>query len=79
MARMEQKKIKLTKDQEKKAVDELVAWFETERGENLGNLEGLMMLEYLLEKIGPVVYNQAIADAQHYLEEKTEDMYGLML
>lgn len=79
MARAEEKKIKLTKEQEKKAIEELIAWFDAERGETLGNLEGLMLLEFLLEKIGPVVYNQAIADAQRFLEEKTEDMYALML
>ncbi|HUR25322.1 MAG TPA: DUF2164 domain-containing protein [Candidatus Thermoplasmatota archaeon] len=42
-----------------------------------GDLKAALLLEFCLKEIGPTVYNQAIADAQAYLQEKAEDLPGV--
>lgn len=34
------------------------------------------MLEFFITEIGPSVYNQAIADAQEFFQEKVSDLGG---
>lgn len=36
----------------------------------------MLLLDYFLREIGPSVYNQAIADAQAYLEDRVADLSG---
>lgn len=79
MGKTEMKRIKLSKEEEKFALEEIVHFFDKERDEEIGNLAAAMLLEFFVEKIGPSVYNQAIADAQKYMTSKAEDLYSLML
>ena len=78
MNRTEQNKIKISKEQRKEAVGEIIAYFLQERDEQIGDLAAGFMLDFILEKIGPYVYNQAVADIQKYCSEKVEDMDGFM-
>ena len=78
MAKVEARKVKISKEEEKLAIEEIILFFEKEREEEIGNIESMMLLEFFMEKIGPSIYNQAIADAQKYMSNKVEDLYGLM-
>ncbi|MEL7658650.1 MAG: DUF2164 domain-containing protein [Bacillota bacterium] len=78
MSKTETRKIKISKEEEKLAIEEIIQFFEKERDEEIGNIESMMLLEFFMEKIGPSIYNQAIADAQKYMSNKVEDLYGLM-
>lgn len=71
-------KVKLNKEQYKEAVDEIRRYFEEEREESIGDLQGQLMLEFILDKVGPFIYNQAVSDMQKYMNEKVDDMYGFM-
>lgn len=71
-------KIKLNKEQYDGAVEELKNYFVNEREESIGNLQSRLMMDFILEKIGPAIYNQAIYDMQRYMNEKIEDMYEYM-
>lgn len=42
--------------------------------EDIGDLKAAQMLEFFVKEIGPSVYNQAIADAQAYVQEKAADL-----
>jgi uncharacterized protein (DUF2164 family) len=79
MGRKQVTPVKLTKEEEERAAGDIVQYFAEERKEHIGNLEAMMMLNFIIDKIGPAVYNRAILDAQKYMEEKVEDLYGLML
>jgi uncharacterized protein (DUF2164 family) len=79
MNRKQTARIKLEKDEEAKATEDIVKYFADERNEHIGNLEAILLLEFILDKIGPAVYNRAILDVQKYMDEKLEDLYGLML
>lgn len=71
-------KIKLNKEQYDGAVEELKNYFVNEREESIGDLQSRLMMDFILEKIGPAIYNQAIYDMQRYMNEKIEDMYEYM-
>jgi len=45
--------------------------------QEIGDLKARLFLEYVLKEIGPSVYNQAIADAQTYFQERTVDLDGV--
>jgi len=40
----------------------------------IGDLKADLLLRYVLEEIGPTIYNQAIADARAFFEERTADL-----
>lgn len=69
--------IKLSKDARKSAIEEIQSFFLKERDEEIGNLGGEFLLDFILEKIGPVIYNQAIEDAHSLLLQQTEELYSL--
>lgn len=78
MKRGEDESIILEKPQRQQAVLYLQQWFRDERDEEIGNLQSEMLLDYLLERIGPFVYNAAISDMQRFLLEKVEESYILL-
>ena len=49
-------------------------YFETELDEPIGDLKATLLFEFLLGEIGPTVYNQAIADAQAWMQERVTDL-----
>ena len=71
-------KITLEKQEYSDAVDEIKKYFESEREEVIGELQGRLILDFILEKIGPYIYNQAIFDMQKYMNERVDDMAGFM-
>jgi len=45
--------------------------------QDVGDLKADALLDYFLREIGPTVYNQAIADAQQYFQERAIDLEGV--
>lgn len=70
-------KIKLVKDDRNNAVREIQTFFQKEREEEIGNLHAEFLLDFILEKIGPAIYNQAIEDAHATLLQQLEELYSL--
>lgn len=71
-------KITLDKPQYDAALQELQRYFAEERDESIGMLQGRLLLDFILEQIGPHIYNQAVADMQKYVALRAEDMFGFM-
>ena len=69
--------IKLKKDDRDRAVQEIQTFFLKERDEEIGNLPAEFLLDFVLEKIAPRIYNQAIEDAHILLLRQLEELYGL--
>jgi uncharacterized protein (DUF2164 family) len=72
-------KVELNKEQRKDAMMDIQDYFYRERGEKIGNLGADIMLDFILEKIAPYIYNKAISDAQKCMADRVDDMYALML
>lgn len=62
-------------DETKKAlVNAIKDYFLKERDEEIGELAASFFLDFVLEEIGPIVYNQAIKDAQSSLQRTVADL-----
>lgn len=66
--------IKLDKDAEKKLVTSIKRYVSENLDTEIGELQSSLFLQFCLEEIGPAIYNQAIADAQMYMQEKAQDI-----
>lgn len=72
-------RIKLSKEHKKNAVEEIKKYFACERDEHIGDLQSELILDFILDNVGPHIYNQAISDMQKYMNEKIDDMYAYMI
>ena len=58
----------------KQAIAALREYFAAEMDEPIGDLKASLLLEFILSELGPSVYNQAIADARAFFEERSNDL-----
>ena len=68
--------IKLSKEAKQKSIESIKRYFETEMGEEIGDLKASLLLNFCLQEICPSVYNQAIIDAQSYMSDRLCDLGG---
>ena len=71
------KKFKLEKEVKAEMISSIQEYFLNERDEEIGNLSAELLLQFMIEQVGPVIYNQAIRDAHALVSKKIEDLYGL--
>jgi uncharacterized protein (DUF2164 family) len=69
--------IELQKDTEKYLIESIKRFFAEELDDDIGDLKAMHVLDFFAREIGPSVYNQAIADAQTYFQEKVLDLSGV--
>ena len=69
-------KIELRQEKRKDAIASLQRYFEENLPEPLGEMPASLLLNYILEEIGPAIYNQAIRDAQTRLQQRVSDLDG---
>lgn len=69
--------LNLSKELKKQAVDDIKKYFLENRDEELGQLAAELLLDFMIEKVGKVIYNQGIKDAHTFMSEKVEDLYAL--
>ena len=68
--------IRLKDETEKQLIVSIRRFFQEEMEEDYGDLKARLVLDYCLKEIAPSVYNQAIADAQAFVQAKLEDLEG---
>jgi uncharacterized protein (DUF2164 family) len=66
--------IKLEKDTENHLIDSIKRFFCEEMDDDIGDLKAMRVLDFCLSEIGPSIYNQAIADAQSFFQDKALDL-----
>lgn len=71
------KRMELSKELKQQAIEDLKGYFIQNREEELGDLGAGLLLDFIIERIGPAVYNQAIQDAHAFMSEKVEELYAL--
>jgi len=69
--------MQLDRDNEAYLIGSIKRFFSEELDEDIGDLKAARVLEFFAAEIGPSIYNQAIADAQTYFQEKTVDLAGV--
>ena len=66
--------IELPKEARQEAIKSIERWFLEERGERVGNIAAGALLGFLLEEIGPSVYNQAVSQVQERIQMRAAEL-----
>jgi uncharacterized protein (DUF2164 family) len=68
--------ITLLPETEKRLHVSIKRFFAEKLDDEIGDLKARLVLDYCLREIGPTIYNQAIADAQAWMQGKVADLDG---
>lgn len=71
------KGVELSKEIEQEMIKNIKRFFLTEREENISDFKASLYLDFIMDDIGPYIYNQALTDAHQLMLQKIEDIYGL--
>lgn len=66
--------IELNKDARAAAILSIERYFREHMDEPIGNVAAGGLLGFLLEEIGPAIYNQAVADVQERLQARVAEL-----
>jgi uncharacterized protein (DUF2164 family) len=58
----------------KQAVASIQRYFKEELEQPIGDLKSGLLLDYFVAEMGPIIYNQAIADARDFLAARFIDL-----
>jgi len=61
----------------KRALGSIKRYFIENMEQEIGDLKAGLLLTYFVEELGPTIYNQAIADARAFFEERATDLDGV--
>jgi uncharacterized protein (DUF2164 family) len=68
--------VEISKQAREAAIASLQRYFEENMPEPIGNMPAGLLIDFFLEEVGPVIYNQAIADAQTRMQLRAADLTG---
>jgi uncharacterized protein (DUF2164 family) len=69
--------IEVSDDARRLAIASIRRYFGEELSQDIGELKASLVLDFFLAELAPVVYNNAIADAQAFFAERTADLAAL--
>jgi uncharacterized protein (DUF2164 family) len=62
--------IEISKEARKEAIASIERYFAENMEDRIGNIAAGALLGFVLEEIGPVIYNKAVADVQERLQSR---------
>ncbi len=68
------RQIKLSETQKKNLNDEIKAFYLDQRGEEIGMIEQMQLLELFEQHLAPIIYNKALDDAKHWFSQAMENI-----
>ncbi len=66
--------IKLSDAQKEKLKEEIKAFYLDVRGEEIGMIEQIQLLELFEEKMAPIIYNRALDDTRRWFHQMMENL-----
>jgi uncharacterized protein (DUF2164 family) len=66
--------IELDKDVRKQAIASIERYFLENMDDKIGNIAAGALLGFMLEEIGPSIYNQAVAEVQERLQARVAEL-----
>lgn len=66
--------IEIPKEARKEAISSIERYFQENMEEKIGNIAAGALLGFFLEEIGPLIYNQAVADVQERLQARVSEL-----
>lgn len=70
-------KFETNKQKRDEMVAQIRAYFQRERGEDIGDLACMPILDFFVDKLAPEFYNQGVYDSHKYMTAKAEDLLGI--
>ena len=74
MSAIQRKGPHLSVEKRRKAIDEIIHFFDNERDEQIGNIAAEQVLNFFLEAVAPELYNQAIRETKAVLQNRLEEL-----
>lgn len=65
---------RLSEEKKQAVINELIHFFEQERGEEIGVVAATQLLDFFLQRAGPEIYNKGVLDAKKAMENRFEDL-----
>ena len=69
--------IRLSKENRDEMISGIKQYFLREREEEIGDLAAGLFLDFILEKLAPVFYNQGVDDSYEYMKDAAEDLLSV--
>ena len=66
--------IEISKEARNEAIASIQRYFDEHMEERIGNIAAGGLLGFFLEEIGPVVYNQAVAEVQERMQMRVSEL-----
>lgn len=66
--------IELTKEAKEEALNSLQKYFEVNLDQTIGNIAAGALLSFILEEIGPSIYNKGVTDAQERMQMRLSEL-----
>jgi uncharacterized protein (DUF2164 family) len=66
--------IEITAQESAEVAHSLKKYFREEFDQELSDLKAKLLINYLLQEIGPFAYNRGVADAERFLRARLEDL-----
>jgi uncharacterized protein (DUF2164 family) len=66
--------IEIDKEARKEAIASIERYFKANMDEPIGNIAAGALLGFFVEEIGPLIYNQAVADVQERLQARVSEL-----
>ncbi|MEV5025138.1 DUF2164 domain-containing protein [Paenibacillus sp. LPE1-1-1.1] len=66
--------MKLPKEQKEQLAASIQRYFELERSETIGSIAAEQLLDFMIQEIGPHLYNHAINDARKAVLERMQTL-----
>ncbi len=66
--------IEISKESRKELITSIERYFKENMDEPIGNIAAGGLLGFFLDELGPVVYNQAVADVQERMQARVSEL-----
>ena len=66
--------IAIAKEKRTEVIASIQRYFEKEMEEKIGNITAGALLDFMLDELGPIVYNKAVADVQERLQSRVMEV-----
>ena len=70
--------IELDKERKERVVRAIQSYFAEKLDQEIGHLAAELLLEFIVKRVRPAIYNQAVKDAQAFLQDKLMDLDGVL-
>lgn len=74
MSTPKKNKFDLTPEAREKYINEIIGFFQTERGEEIGIIAAGNVLDFVLELVGTEIYRKGISDSKNLIKQKLLDL-----